>query len=132
MSLLARPEGIGPDGAPDPAQLFSTDKGFSAILPQTQHATFGDKKRAGSDTVQVITGTKQDKGGDKGKQGKVLKVFTETNRVLVEGINRVYVYPRRSGTGTVDGGTGDDVAGLLWATACALAACWAATRSASW
>jgi large subunit ribosomal protein L24 len=41
------------------------------------------------DLVQVITGAKQDRGGDRGKQGKVLKVYTETNRVLVEGINRV-------------------------------------------
>ena len=41
------------------------------------------------DLVQVITGTKQEKGGDKGKQGKVLKVFPATGRVLVEGINRV-------------------------------------------
>ncbi|WP_136610745.1 50S ribosomal protein L24 [Sinomonas albida] len=41
------------------------------------------------DLVQVITGSKQEKGGDKGKQGKVLKVFPATSRVLVEGINRV-------------------------------------------
>ena len=41
------------------------------------------------DLVQVITGSKQEKGGDKGKQGKVLKVFPATGRVLVEGINRV-------------------------------------------
>ncbi|WP_345600344.1 50S ribosomal protein L24, partial [Thermocatellispora tengchongensis] len=41
------------------------------------------------DLVQVITGSKAERGGDRGKQGKVLKVFPETNRVLVEGINRV-------------------------------------------
>ena len=41
------------------------------------------------DLVQVITGAKQERGGDRGKQGKVLKVFPETSRVLVEGINRI-------------------------------------------
>ena len=39
------------------------------------------------DLVQVITGAKAERGGDRGKQGKVLRVFTDTNRVLVEGIN---------------------------------------------
>lgn len=33
------------------------------------------------DTVLVITGK------DKGKKGKVLKVFPKTNRVIVEGVN---------------------------------------------
>ena len=33
------------------------------------------------DTVVVITGK------DKGKQGKVIKVFTDTGRALVEGVN---------------------------------------------
>ena len=41
------------------------------------------------DTVIVITGRKQDKGGDKGKTGLVLNVDREKNRVLVEGINMV-------------------------------------------
>lgn len=41
------------------------------------------------DLVQVITGRKQDKGGDRGKQGKVIQVFPDTQRVLVEGINQV-------------------------------------------
>lgn len=60
------------------------------------------------DLVQVITGRTSDadkiakrnetraaKGkteltpGDKGKQGRVLQVFTETERVLVEGVNRI-------------------------------------------
>ncbi len=35
------------------------------------------------DTVQVLTGK------DKAKQGKVIAVFPETQRVLVEGVNRV-------------------------------------------
>ena len=37
------------------------------------------------DTVQVISGNKENKG----KQGRVIAVYTETNRVLVEGVNRV-------------------------------------------
>ena len=35
------------------------------------------------DTVQVITGK------DKGKQGKVLRIFTSDDKVLVEGVNRI-------------------------------------------
>jgi large subunit ribosomal protein L24 len=35
------------------------------------------------DTVQVITGK------DKGVKGKVIKVYPETSRVLVEGVNRI-------------------------------------------
>jgi len=35
------------------------------------------------DTVQVITGK------DKGVKGKVIKVFPETSRILVEGVNRI-------------------------------------------
>ncbi|MCI9888103.1 50S ribosomal protein L24 [Micrococcales bacterium 31B] len=41
------------------------------------------------DLVQVITGGRPEKGGDRGKQGKVLAVYPETNRVLVEGVRRV-------------------------------------------
>ncbi len=47
----------GDYGAPDPAQLFSTDRGISSLLPQTKQASFGDTKRDGADTVQVIKGT---------------------------------------------------------------------------
>ena len=42
-----------------------------------------------NDLVQVISGRSEKNGGDKGKQGKVIAVFPETQRVLVEGINRV-------------------------------------------
>lgn len=41
------------------------------------------------DLVQVITGAKQDRGGDRGKQGHVLAVIPETNKVIVEGVNIV-------------------------------------------
>jgi len=58
------------------------------------------------DLVQVITGAKAERGGDRGKQGKVLKVFPETNRVLVEGINRVTKHTKAGQTerGTQTGG----------------------------
>jgi large subunit ribosomal protein L24 len=41
------------------------------------------------DLVQVISGATQARGGDRGKQGKVLEVLVEKNRVLVEGVNFV-------------------------------------------
>ena len=52
------------------------------------------------DLVQVISGK------DKGKQGKVLRVFTDTNRVLVEGVNRVTKHTKvgQSQRGTKTGG----------------------------
>ncbi|MCW1250139.1 50S ribosomal protein L24 [Acaricomes phytoseiuli] len=58
------------------------------------------------DLVQVITGAKQDRGGDRGKQGKVLRVFPGSNRVLVEGINRVTKHTKvgQSQRGTKTGG----------------------------
>ena len=40
------------------------------------------------DTVQVLTGK------DKGSTGKVIEVFPETSRVLVEGVNRVTRHPK--------------------------------------
>jgi large subunit ribosomal protein L24 len=42
------------------------------------------------DTVVVITGS------DKGKQGKVLKVLPDKDRVVVEGIHRVWKHVRPS------------------------------------
>ena len=58
------------------------------------------------DLVQVTTGGKQERGGDRGKQGKVLKVFPESNRVLVEGINRITKHTKvgQSQRGTTTGG----------------------------
>jgi large subunit ribosomal protein L24 len=37
------------------------------------------------DTVQVISGNKENRG----KQGRVIAVYTDTQRVLVEGVNRI-------------------------------------------
>ncbi|WP_433674913.1 50S ribosomal protein L24 [Microbacterium gorillae] len=58
------------------------------------------------DLVQVITGRKQDKGGDRGKQGKVLAVLSESNRVVVEGVNYSTRHTRvgQSQRGTKTGG----------------------------
>jgi large subunit ribosomal protein L24 len=40
------------------------------------------------DTVMVIT------GADRGKTGRVLRILTDKNRVVVEGINRVWKHVR--------------------------------------
>ena len=58
------------------------------------------------DLVQVITGAKQERGGDRGKQGKVLEVLVEQNRILVEGVNYVTKHTRvgQSQRGTKTGG----------------------------
>ena len=58
------------------------------------------------DLVQVITGATQERGGDRGKQGKVLEVLAEKNRVIVEGVNYVTKHTRVGQTqrGTKTGG----------------------------
>lgn len=40
------------------------------------------------DTVEILAGK------DKGKKGKILKVFPDENRVIVEGINIIYRHTR--------------------------------------
>jgi large subunit ribosomal protein L24 len=54
------------------------------------------------DTVQVISGPKENKG----KTGKDITVYTETERVLVEGINRIKKHTKvgQSGRGAKTGG----------------------------
>ena len=42
------------------------------------------------DIVKIISGE------DKGAEGKVLRILRETDKVLVEGVNRVYRHVRRS------------------------------------
>ena len=54
------------------------------------------------DIVQIITGAKQTRGGDRGKQGKVLAVDFERNRVIVEGVNMM---TRHNKVGQTDKGT---------------------------
>jgi large subunit ribosomal protein L24 len=58
------------------------------------------------DLVQVISGATQARGGDRGKQGKVLEVLVDQNRVVVEGINFVTKHTRvgQSQRGTKTGG----------------------------
>ncbi|MGL3151783.1 50S ribosomal protein L24 [Microbacterium sp. A82] len=58
------------------------------------------------DLVQVITGRTQAKGGDRGKQGKVLEILAERNRVIVEGVNYITKHTRVGQTqrGTKTGG----------------------------
>ena len=51
------------------------------------------------DLVQVISGRSKKNGGDRGKQGKVIWVNTDTQRVLVEGINRVTRHTKVGTTG---------------------------------
>jgi large subunit ribosomal protein L24 len=41
------------------------------------------------DLVQVISGPSQERGGFRGKQGRVIEVQVERNRVVVEGVNFV-------------------------------------------
>ena len=58
------------------------------------------------DLVQVITGAKQERGGDRGKQGKVLEILSDRNRIIVEGVNYVTKHTRVGQTqrGTKTGG----------------------------
>ncbi|MDO9396701.1 MAG: 50S ribosomal protein L24 [Herbiconiux sp.] len=58
------------------------------------------------DLVQVITGPSQARGGDRGKQGRVIEVQVEKDRVIVEGVNFVTKHVRvgQSQRGTKTGG----------------------------
>ena len=58
------------------------------------------------DLVQVISGATQDRGGDRGKQGRVIEVLTGKDRVIVEGVNFVTKHVRVGQTqrGTKTGG----------------------------
>ena len=47
------------------------------------------------DTVQVISGTPENRG----KQGKVIAVYPDTQRVLVEGVNRIKKHTKVGTTG---------------------------------
>jgi large subunit ribosomal protein L24 len=58
------------------------------------------------DLVQVISGPSQERGGDRGKQGRVIEVQMDKNRVIVEGVNYVTKHVRVGQTqrGTKTGG----------------------------
>ena len=53
------------------------------------------------DLVQIISGAKANRGGDRGKQGKVLSVDFEKKRVIVEGVN---IMTRHNKVGQTDKG----------------------------
>jgi len=58
------------------------------------------------DIVQVISGPTPERGGSRGKQGRVLEVIKEKNRVVVEGVNFITKHVRVGQTqrGTKTGG----------------------------
>ena len=58
------------------------------------------------DLVQVISGPSQARGGDRGKQGKVIEILGDKNKVLVEGINFVtkHIKVGQTQRGTKTGG----------------------------
>ena len=72
-------------------------------MPKTATHSMRIKK---GDLVQVVSGRSQKNGGDRGKQGKVIAVYPDTQRVLVEGINRVTKHTKAGATtrGTRTGG----------------------------
>lgn len=55
------------------------------------------------DLVEVISGASQDRGGDRGKQGTVLRVLPERDRVIVEGVNTVTKHVRAGADGQPGG-----------------------------
>ena len=61
------------------------------------------------DIVQVLTGSKEANGGDRGKQGEVLSVDRERNRVLVKGINMVKKHKKVQ---TTEGANGRTTGGI--------------------
>ena len=58
------------------------------------------------DLVQVISGPTPERGGSRGKQGRVIEVLGEKDRVIVEGVNFVTKHVRVGQTqrGTKTGG----------------------------
>ena len=58
------------------------------------------------DLVQVISGPTQERGGDRGKQGRVIGVLAGQDRVIVEGVNYVtkHVKVGQTQRGTKTGG----------------------------
>jgi large subunit ribosomal protein L24 len=58
------------------------------------------------DTVQLMSGRSQKNGGDRGKTGRVIEVNPDTQRVLVEGVNRIKKHTKvgQSSRGAKTGG----------------------------
>jgi lipoprotein LprG len=57
LPLTSGWQDIDPDdyGAPDPAQLMSTDRGFSTLLTETTGVEKGESSRGGKDNSEVLT-----------------------------------------------------------------------------
>jgi len=65
------------------------------FVPKSLHVKTGD-------TVMVISGRSKDemeKPGDKGKIGKVLKVFPKKGKIIVEGVNIIKKHVRPNSAG---------------------------------
>jgi large subunit ribosomal protein L24 len=71
-------------------QRLTTDRHAANVERAAVHVTKGD-------TVRVM------RGDDKGKEGKVIRVFPKTNRVVVQGVNIVKKH-RRARTAEEQGG----------------------------
>lgn len=58
------------------------------------------------DLVEVISGPSEERGGYRGKQGRVIEVLTDSDRVIVEGVNYVtkHVKMGQSSRGSQEGG----------------------------
>src|SRR5690606_14531685 len=58
------------------------------------------------DLVEVISGPSQERGGYKGKQGRVIEVLKASDRVIVEGVNFVtkHVAAGQTSGGAREGG----------------------------
>lgn len=58
------------------------------------------------DLVEVITGASQARGGDRGKQGRVIEVFPDEGRAIVQGVHFVQRHTRvgQSDRGAKTGG----------------------------
>ena len=58
------------------------------------------------DLVQVISGPTPERGGDRGKQGRVIGILADKDRVIVEGVNFVtkHVKVGQTQRGTKTGG----------------------------
>jgi large subunit ribosomal protein L24 len=76
-----------------------------------------------SDTVEVIC------GDDRGTRGRVLRVDHKANRVVVEGVNRVFKHVRRSQRNPQGGRLSKEAPIQLSNVALVCTACNAATRT---
>jgi large subunit ribosomal protein L24 len=54
------------------------------------------RKIKAGDMVEVISGAGAPQNGKPGKIGKVLRVLTDRNKIVVEGVNRVWKHVRPS------------------------------------